>query len=350
MKPIRILSLPSYHPLMSRFNDGKNIVFVNPNCDFFAYKDWCTKQYLNRNFPLNSYDLVHIYMEYYLISVPRFKKLLLYFKNNKKKIIWTWSDKKSLLDENIDYSYEKLLFKYTDKIISPSFGMRRWIISNFGQHANSIETIPYGYFAHPNEVQKISQRINKDKNLFTMLVGDFRDSKEYIQSILNFLHCTDLQKAKLKLIFRPMYVYKKRYKHIREELINFHQLIQNSRISVLCRPEISDQEITEALYNSHVIILPYRWGDHSGQIELAKDCGCHVVVPDIGYYQEQWDKLIIYKISDKNYSQIPARYTKSLIKAFKSKSLRPMGFSRIKEFRDILNKHIQIYRNLIKVK
>lgn len=347
MKPIRILALPSYHPLMSRFNNGKDIVFVNPNCDFFAHKEWCNANYLDSSFPLNSYDLVHIYFEYYLVSLSLFRNILLYFKKNKKKIIWTWNDKKSLLDKNIDYSYEKLLFKYSDKIISPSFGMRRWIISNFGEHVNSIEVIPYGYFAHPKEVKKISQKIKKNKNLFTMLVGDFRNSKEFTQSILNFLHCTLLQKVKLQVVFRPMYIYTKGFQDIKQELIIFHQLIQNQRITVLCKPEITDKDMSKAFYASHAIILPYKWGDHSGQIELAKDCGCHVIAPDIGFYKEQWDKTIFYKISDKNYQQIPIRYSKALIEAYQSSSLKPAGMLRQKEFETILFKYLKIYQRLL---
>lgn len=348
MKTFRILALPSYLPSMSKLNNGKEIIYINPNCDFFAHKEWCNISYLNSHFSPDSYDLVHIFFEYYLISLSRFKKILLYFKKNNKKIIWSWNDRKSLLNNKIGYSYEKLLFRYADKIITPSDGMRKWILHTFDKHKNQIDVIPLGYFSHPDEVKQISRKSMKNRHLFTFLIGDFRDSKEYIQSILNFLHCTDLQQTKLQLIFRPIYLYKEAYENIKEELIYFHRIIQNPRISVFCNPEITDYEMAQLFYTSHAVILPYKWGDHSGQIELAKDCGCHVIVPDIGFYKEQWDKLTFYQVSDNNYSQIPIRYTKALIEAYKSEPLEPIGDVRIKEYNKIIRLHMKIYDQILR--
>jgi hypothetical protein len=36
-----------------------------------------------------------------------------------------------------------------------------------------------------------------------------------------------------------------------------------------------------------VLVLPYRFGTHSGWVEAAHDAGVHTVVPDCGYFQEQ---------------------------------------------------------------
>lgn len=48
------------------------------------------------------------------------------------------------------------------------------------------------------------------------------------------------------------------------------------------------------LRRAHVTVLPYRWGTHSGWLELARDLGTRVVAPSCGHYAEQWDDVVTY--------------------------------------------------------
>ena len=58
MKTIKVLSLPSRHPYMSKFNTGA-IEFVNPNSDFFS-EGKCEVSYLDNHFYPASYSQYHI--------------------------------------------------------------------------------------------------------------------------------------------------------------------------------------------------------------------------------------------------------------------------------------------------
>lgn len=347
MKPLTILHLPSYHPAVSKIFDKKLLKIANPNVNSFEELNTLTMLEFSRKYPLKSYDVVHVHFEYYLIPVSKFEQLLKYFKKNGKPIVWTWHDKRSLLDRDADYRHEKLLLKYSDKIITPTNGMREWIESTFGIHKQTIEVIPLGLIATPALVKKIKKTVRKNKNLFTILVGDFRDSKEYIQSIINFIQSTELENARLQIIFRPVNIYKSLYKDIRWDLIAFNQIIQHPQIEIFCKISFSDEEIAEAYYKSHAIVLPHKWGDHSAQIELAKDCGCHVIVPNIGFYREQNDKIWEYKITDGLFSEFPIRYVQQLVNAYRSPSLQPMGEKRQREHLEYLNLHYLLYEKVI---
>ena len=344
---IKILSFPSRHPYVSKFNIGK-IEFVNPDSDYFSDPHKCSKEYLNKNHPPKSYDIVHIHFSFDMIPLKDFENLLKNFRKNKKPIVWTSHSKDSQRIKNYGKGkYQRLLFKYADQIISPTRGCAKYLISKYGKHENDIKIIPLGFIANPDYVKKIGKKIKKNKHLFTMLIGEFRENKEFIQSIINFLQCSELKKAKLQLIFKPIYLYKKNCENIKLEMLQFHNIIQHPRIITISLPEISNEILIKAFLNSHAIILPYKWGTHSGQIELAKDCGCHVVTSNVGFYKEQWDKVCLWDVLDKKYSEFPKRYTNTLINIYHKKSLKPIGNSRKTEFKKIFKDHLKIYKNLL---
>lgn len=347
MKKIKVLSFPSRHPYMSKFNI-KEIEFVNPNSDYFFDSYKCSKKYLNHKHPPKSYDVVHIHFSFDMISVKTLKRLLKYFKSVKKPIVWTCHSKESQRIKNYgNGKYQELLFKYADQIISPTKECANYIKSKYGKHKKDIKIIPLGFMANPEDVKKINKKTKKNKHLFTMLIGEFRENKEFIQSIINFLQCSELKKVKLQLIFKPIHLYKAEYKNIKKEMLHFYNIIQHPRIEIISLPEISNEKIIEAFIKSHAIILPYKWGTHSGQIELARDCGCHVAVSNVGFYKEQWDKIHLWNIIDKKFSEFPKRYTNTLINIYHQKPLKPVSNSRKIEFRKIFNDHLETYKELL---
>jgi hypothetical protein len=56
----------------------------------------------------------------------------------------------------------------------------------------------------------------------------------------------------------------------------------------------SDDELMAYLHNLDVSVLPYRFGTHSGWLELCRDLGVAVVAPDCGFYAEQWAAVTTY--------------------------------------------------------
>jgi len=344
---IKVLSLPSRHPYMSKFH-GDKIIFVNPHTDYFS-EGKCTSKHIHKHHPPTSYHIAHFHFSFDKISVKELEEILIYFKKIKKPIVWTCHSRENQRIKNYGKGkYQELLFKYADQIISPTYGCKNWIEKNFGKHKRDIVVIPMGYMANPKDIKRIQKKIKKNKNLFTFLIGDFRENKETVQSIINFLQCSDLISNNLQLIFKPINIRDKYGSGLKTEKLVFFSLLQNSRIKSISLPNIENDLLIELFLKSHAIILPYKWGTHSGQIELAKDCGCHVVVSDVGFYKEQWQDVCLWKTTDKKYSEYPIRYTDALIDVCRRKSIQPMGNIREKEFKLILKKHLEVYSSLIK--
>jgi glycosyltransferase involved in cell wall biosynthesis len=54
------------------------------------------------------------------------------------------------------------------------------------------------------------------------------------------------------------------------------------------------EELNALVAAAHAIVLPYRFGTHSGWAELARDLGTHVVAPDGGHVRSQWADVLGY--------------------------------------------------------
>lgn len=64
-------------------------------------------------------------------------------------------------------------------------------------------------------------------------------------------------------------------------------LAAHERIDVLVHDRLDDTALADALAHLDVAVLPYRFGTHSGWLQLCRDLGVRVAAPDCGYYREQ---------------------------------------------------------------
>lgn len=58
-------------------------------------------------------------------------------------------------------------------------------------------------------------------------------------------------------------------------------------VDVRVHPRFSDAALGEYLHEIDVMVLPYRFGTHSGWVEACRDAGVCAVVPDCGYFAQQ---------------------------------------------------------------
>lgn len=67
-------------------------------------------------------------------------------------------------------------------------------------------------------------------------------------------------------------------------------LTRPEQIDLRMSPFPDDDEIADFLLTADALVLPYSWGTHSGQLELAFDLGIVPVVSEVGYLREQWQR------------------------------------------------------------
>lgn len=336
---MRVLMLPSMHPYVSKLSYGGKIEIVNPNSDYFALPDFGVEFFKKTHHP-NSYDVVHIHFSFDKVNLDNLRSVLEYFKQIKKPIVWTCHSKESQRIRNYyDGAYQRLLYEYADKVLTLTNGCKNWIEVNWGKHLRPIDVVAHGLIALPEDVDKNICGITKDCKRFTILYGEFRENKERFNAVVDFLGTNEISDTELHLIYKDSTQFQQTNPKDWEAFLN---VTNNQRCSKLVKSWITNEELIKEFYSSHCIILPYLWGTHSGQIELAKDCGCYVVAPNVGFYKEQWDKTILYGEHCENKT-----YTDALKYAYSSPPLLPYGNKRNNELLMIIEQHIAVYHSLI---
>ena len=61
---------------------------------------------------------------------------------------------------------------------------------------------------------------------------------------------------------------------------------------------LNDDELHRLVGRAHALVLPYRFGTHSGLLELCRDLGTRVIAPDCGAYggpDGQWPEVVGYR-------------------------------------------------------
>jgi len=336
---MRVLMLPSMHPYVAKLSYGDKITIINPHSDYFSLPSFGVK-FLQQTHDPNSYDVVHIHFSFDKVNIDNLRSVLIYFKQLGKPIVWTCHSKESQRVLNYcNGAYQKMLFQYSDKIITLTEGCKEWIERNWGKHHKPIDVIAHGLIAFPEDIMKNTIGMTKKRNRFTILYGEFRENKERIRSIADFLDTDFLGDYELHLIYKPQTTFQR----LDPKKWNmFMKVSNNPRCSRFVKSWITNEELIMEFYSSHCIILPYLWGTHSGQIELAKDCGCYVVAPNVGFYAEQWEKTILWGVHCKNETYIAALKEASCLPP-----LSPIGDVRIAELKNIIDQHLSIYNGLV---
>jgi glycosyltransferase involved in cell wall biosynthesis len=65
------------------------------------------------------------------------------------------------------------------------------------------------------------------------------------------------------------------------------RLARRGRLILDVRPRLGDDELWDRLAAAELVLLPYRWGTHSGLLEAAHDLGTPVLAPAFGGFADQ---------------------------------------------------------------
>ena len=73
------------------------------------------------------------------------------------------------------------------------------------------------------------------------------------------------------------------------------RLHDQGQIELDVRPYLPEPELLALMTRAWAWVLPYRFGTHSGWVELGRDLGTAIIAPDCGYYAAQNPELLTYR-------------------------------------------------------
>ncbi len=109
-------------------------------------------------------------------------------------------------------------------------------------------------------------------------------------------------------------------------------------------------DIVKEIFNRGHLIgnhhYPHSWVD-CANFEKAEEIFFNIVGIHTKFIRPPYNKVVTYKVSDGKYLEISKRYANALIKTHHKRSLRPAGMSIKIELNEAIQKHVEIYKNLI---
>lgn len=145
--------------------------------------------------------------------------------------------------------------------------------------------IPHGYVVPPDALRH-RERL-PGAGVRTLLYGATRASRDQLAPVINWSLATTNPAHTLHLLLRAA------------SPADFNRTVpsplpviadtarRDPRVRVTMRPYPTDAEVVEAALASDLLLLPYLWGSHSGQLELAFDLGLIPVCSRVGHLPEQ---------------------------------------------------------------
>lgn len=156
--------------------------------------------------------------------------------------------------------------------------VRRWV-------GATTTVVPHGYVVAPSSVL----RPFRGTGVMTryLLFGSLRANRDLATVLYNWRFGRRQLRSTLSLLLRAPSRANLEAEAPQWELISAMAAAE-PRLRVEIAPFPTDHEVAQAVAASEALVLPYRWGSHSGQLELAFDMGLLPVASDVGYLRDQY--------------------------------------------------------------
>jgi hypothetical protein len=214
---------------------------------------------------------------------------------------------------------------------------------------DQVTLIPHGFVVHPDELAGRS-RVGGDEPSRApryLLYGALRPNRDYLSTIANWsLSVTD-PAARLDVLLRA-FSPSDFQRHDVPALLAIMK--SDARIKKAMRAYPTDSEVATAGMNADALLLPYLFGSHSGQLELAFDLNLLPVCSSVGYFKDQYHihKGLVGEPVWFDWSDVhPFLFGEKFVAALESVHTRLASGERRRPSKDFLDYRRQEYEHFI---
>ena len=354
MKDMRILHVPCNVPYIQKLHSPGSFISTNGDISTPTFS-WIANQYDQQFW--DSFDICHIHFGFEFEAIEVVEHALKLLSMHGKIIVFTLHEFSSVHGVTVDqYSrYIDLVLRYSVRVITLTEGARRILDERFSRR--DVVVIPHGKVANVAFSQGGATRSGEPRIL---MCGALRSNREMAATFVNLVLASD-NLYQVHLVTRPFTTDQLRDDQTLQVAISLHRG-QHSQVRTVM--PLSDEDVVRLFLSYDALILPYREAGHSGQLELAFDCGFPVIASDVGFLPEQplaWPTIDRDSVSFINWSDGKTwLYQQRLVAVVKSyistpfKDRRAETICRRQEFREtehkkILAAHASLYREVIKL-
>jgi glycosyltransferase involved in cell wall biosynthesis len=280
-EPTRILSVPAQHPYVEAVRPpGAQPVAVD-RVQGWAPDPALTPAGLSRY--ADDADVIHVHFGYERLSVAELAHWLELVRARPRPLVVTVHDLRNPhLSSNEDHQEQlRLLIAAADEVITLTPGAAAVIQQVYGRPARVI--------AHPTLLGPTDELPLTEPGLVTLHLKSLRANYgapgPLARAVLSGI---DGVGGRLRVDLHPEAA-------AHPSVAELHELAEQGELELRVHDRFSDEALVDYLSRAQVSVLPYRFGTHSGWLELCRDLGTTVVAPDCGHYVDQWSQVISYR-------------------------------------------------------
>lgn len=289
---VRILHLPGRTPYARKL-DSSSFVMVNGKTSrsgrrvpIDASFDW-----LNRQDSLDFFDVLHIHSVEFA-ETELIERVLEKCARRRRRVVFTLHDISPMFYDADSAYLDKLLKVCTaaQAIVTLTRSAARELLQRLPQleERNHLKVIPHGYVLKPGHARWGKAGSAGGGKVEYAMYGAFRPNRDVYTSVLNWYYALQGDEARLNILCRALNEHDLEDEKLRlGELLSFVNS-DRERMRLVMHPFPTDEQVVDFLSDCDVLLMPYKWGTHSGQLELAFDLNLLPVISDVGYYHEQW--------------------------------------------------------------
>ena len=271
----RLLSYPPRHDYVDRLApDAATLVHPDepwPALPSFYDPAWLADHHLE-------WDVAHLHFTWEQYPARRVAEVLATHRESGTPLVWTAHDLRNphTADAAADDTYLSLLAGAADRVITLTAGAASEVSSRFGRDA---QVIPHGpLLAAETAAAMRAHRVPRRGPPRLLVHGkSLRASLDWEAVVAA---TGDLVKQGVSLQLDVL---------VHDDVAAAVEGRAGGVAGVRVRPHqpLTLAELCGELVAADALVLPYRWGTHSGLLELAADVGVPVIAADVGYLREQ---------------------------------------------------------------
>jgi hypothetical protein len=285
-QPIKVVHAPARTPYARKLTSGQ-VQIVNDsavlNGSELVPRDMSLR-WLWEHRPFTWFDVLHLHhIEFDDIS--DIKAVLSECARTHKRVVFTAHDIDPIFGRGLDY--HRKLSVFVDRrvpFVCLTEGSRAEVHRRFGPRVSTV-TIPHGYVVAPSAVPRLPVRTRNQVRF--LLFGSLRANRDIETVLCNWRFGRNQQDTFLSVLLRAPSRINLLDEHDRWTLLSAMAAAE-PRLRVEIAPFPSDNEVAETAASCGGLLLPYRWGSHSGQLELAFDLGLMPIASAVGYLRDQY--------------------------------------------------------------
>jgi hypothetical protein len=284
-RPLRVVHLPARTPYARKITSPGFAILNETTTEHGFVPAAVTAQWVLDRRPLDWLDVLHLHhIEF--DDLPTLERLLAACSEAQVRVVFTAHDLTPMFTTAEDF-HARLELIATSPVAWIGLTQRSIdALHDLLPELPEVTLIPHGYVVNPDDIPDQARRARAAGPRY-LLYGALRPNRDHLATLTNWSLGVADPGAALHLLLRGFSAADFRRYDIPGLLATVRS---DHRIQATAHAYPSDHDVVAAGLSADALLLPYLFGSHSGQLELAFDLNLLPISSSTGYLVDQYEK------------------------------------------------------------